>query len=105
MQCMLIDHFFKGHNAKFSGIVAHEAINHSSGQILPDYSKEIRFYGSNADLKWVLEHYLNKGLPVKMDAFETESMPEPYDDQDLLICINPDKKDMLISVLHQSQSD
>lgn len=105
MQCMLIDRFFKGHKPKFSGIIAYEAINHSNGQIIPDYSKEICFYGANADLEWALEHYLDKGLPIKMDAFETESMPEPYSDQDLLICINPDKRDMLISVLDQAQAE
>ena len=101
MQRMLIDKIFKGHNAKFSRIVAYEAVKRD-GQIIPDYSKEeICFNGANADLAWVLEHYLNKGIPVEMDAFETESMPEPYDDQDLLICINPDKKDMITSVLDQ----
>ena len=104
MQCMLIHKFFKGYNAKFSGIIAYEAVKRS-GQIIPDRSKEIRFYGANADLAWVLEHYLSKGLPVEMDAFETVSMPKPYDDQDLLICINPDKKDMLAFVLEQARSE
>ena len=101
MQCMLIDQFFKSNKPGLSKIVAHEATI-SNRQVIPDYSKEIRFYGSNADLKWVLEHRLSKGIPAQMEVFDTEEMPYPYSDRDLLICINLDKTDMLASVLSQT---